>query len=198
LDDSGGLSPLEEMPQVKAGEKDIFETDFDVPGLEDESGSQAVALEEADTGLDSSDFDLEIDSDAESGSVVVALDEEADDAAATVQQRGRKRPTRAVVVDEDEVAVEEDFGELDEEGAVAVEDEEEFDEEAAPARTVVKEKLLPAAPWGAGQVFVMLPCVIIMFFVTLLGFEMVQSAVTQKGPGVVTRLIGGMFDSKLK
>src|SRR5262249_44779340 len=43
LDDSGGLAPIEEeaAPQTGSGsgEKDIFETDFDVPALEDESGS---------------------------------------------------------------------------------------------------------------------------------------------------------------
>jgi serine/threonine protein kinase len=46
-------------PQPPAQEeKDIFETDFDVPALEDESGSQDVALDESDTDLDSSDFDI--------------------------------------------------------------------------------------------------------------------------------------------
>src|SRR5262249_32760187 len=64
LDDSGGLAPLEAdaSPQVKtdSDEKDIFETDFEVPALEEDSGSEAVAMEDADTGLESSDFDLEI------------------------------------------------------------------------------------------------------------------------------------------
>src|SRR5262245_39040739 len=70
LDDSGGSSPLEE------GERDIFETDFEVPALEEESGSEAVALDE-DTDLESSDFDLALSdedmqaSDDESTSQVV-------------------------------------------------------------------------------------------------------------------------------
>ena len=88
LDDSGGLAPAEDAPQVKAGQdKDIFETDFEVPALEEESGSQVAAL---DTDLDSSDFDLalgdsEVAAEEGSGSQVVALDEEeADEAAATV------------------------------------------------------------------------------------------------------------------
>ena len=39
-------------------QKDIFETDFELPALDDESGSEAVAIEESDTDLESSDFDL--------------------------------------------------------------------------------------------------------------------------------------------
>jgi hypothetical protein len=35
--ESGTLAPAEE-----SGEKDIFETDFEVPALEEESGSEAV------------------------------------------------------------------------------------------------------------------------------------------------------------
>jgi Ca-activated chloride channel family protein len=42
----------------KEGQMDTFATDFEVPALEDESGSQVVALDDADTGLQSSDFDL--------------------------------------------------------------------------------------------------------------------------------------------
>src|SRR5207245_584086 len=87
LDEGGGLAPLED-----SGEKDIFETDFDMPALEDKSGSEAVALEEPDTNLESSDFDLTTGEGGkgggESGSQVVALDEEeADEAAATVAKR---------------------------------------------------------------------------------------------------------------
>lgn len=53
------------------GEKDIFETDFDPPLLDD-SPSQAVALDEADTDLASSDFELAV----ERGTGVVALEED--------------------------------------------------------------------------------------------------------------------------
>jgi hypothetical protein len=62
-------------------QKDIFETDFELPALDDESGSEAVALEESDTDLESSDFDLAINegdaaAEDESGSQVVALEED--------------------------------------------------------------------------------------------------------------------------
>src|SRR5262249_58444476 len=82
------------------GEGDIFETDFEVPALDDESGSEAVALDEGDTDLESSDFDLALDegdagSAEESGSQVVALEDEAEvDEAAETVQRPRKKAAR--------------------------------------------------------------------------------------------------------
>lgn len=51
-----------EQAQASAGEeKDIFEIDFEVPALEDESGSQVVALDDEDLNLESADFDLALD-----------------------------------------------------------------------------------------------------------------------------------------
>jgi len=153
LDDSGNLSS-EETPQLKAGkDKDIFETDFEVPALEEESGSQVAAL---DTDLDSSDFDLALgDSDVaveeDSGSEVVALDEEeADEAAATVAAKRKTKHKPAADLAEDEDL---GFDQLDEEAVAAVEEE---GEEAA-GRVVVKEKVQKAAPWGVMPVLLMLP-----------------------------------------
>ena len=106
LEDSARLAPLEEEKPTAGEDKDIFETDFEVPALEDESGSQVAALDESDTDLESSDFDLalgEEDMAAEegSGSQVVALDEEGevDEGAATVA-----RPRRAGATAEEEEA----------------------------------------------------------------------------------------------
>jgi hypothetical protein len=60
LDDSGDLLPMEESGKKggAAGEGDIFETDFEVPALEEDSGSQVAALDESDTDLENSEFDL--------------------------------------------------------------------------------------------------------------------------------------------
>src|SRR5262249_18300452 len=86
---------------------DIFETDFDVPALEEESGSEAVALDDADTNLDSSDFDLALEegdvaAQDESGSQVVALGgEEGGEAGATTPAPGRKarkKPKKAAAL----------------------------------------------------------------------------------------------------
>jgi excisionase family DNA binding protein len=184
LDDSGGLSPLE-----PAAPGDIFETEFEVPSLEEESGSEAVALETTDTDLESSDFDIAIsDEDLavedESGSQVVAVeDEEADDAAATVAAPSRAR-RRAQPADE--------FEDLEGEPAEAVE------EEVEPARTVIKERVLPPAPWGPVPALFLLPCVLILFAVTLMGYELVQSTAGHKGPGLLTRTIGGLLNDDIK
>jgi hypothetical protein len=183
LDDSGGVAPLEEeQPQLKAdsGEKDIFETDFEVPALEEDS--------EAQTDLDSSDFDIALDDSAieeESASQVVALDEEADEAAAT----------RADEAEAEAEVEAEKFGGLE---------AEEDDEEAAvladidDAKTVVKERLVEPAPWGPLPVVFMLPCVVVMVLVGLLGFELVQTSGGYKAPGVLTKAVSDMIGRPLK
>ncbi len=113
LDDSG-LKPIDSDSRGPSdSDKDIFETDFEVPALDDDSGSEAVALDESDTDLESSDFELAIGDDDmavedESGSQVVALDdEEADEAAATVARARRGGRAKKLVADEDEEAFEE-------------------------------------------------------------------------------------------
>jgi hypothetical protein len=189
LDDSGGL---EGAPKSKAGkgsseDKDIFESDFEVPALEDESSSQVAALE---TDLDSSDFDLTLgDSEVvadESGSQVVALDEEeADEAAATVTAKGRPGAELEEEVELDELAeVPEEEAEVEEEEAVGA------------VREVVRERLIRPAPWGVLPVILMLPCVIVMFLVLLMGLELVQSAVGYQPPGFLTKTFMGLIGGK--
>ncbi len=182
LDDSGETAAAGKSPQAKAGaaaEKDIFETDFEVPALEEESGSEVAALETGDTDLESSDFDLALDdsdlaSEDESGSQVVALDEEAADEAAE---------TIAGEVGEDlEAEVEED-----EEGAAT-----------GPVREVVREKLIEPAPWGALPTVFMLPCVAVMVVVAIMGFELIQSTAGFKSAGFFTKQIGDLVGMKAR
>jgi hypothetical protein len=196
LDDSGGLAPLEEEAPAKAasgsGEKDIFETDFDVPALEDESGSQAVALDDSDTDLESSDFDLALgDEDAgseeESGSQVVVLEdeEEVDEGAATVARSARRRaPQAAADLDESaEVPVHED---LVEEG-----------DEGIPTRRVAAA----SADWGPMPALVLIPCVILMFLVGIMGFELLHGMWGYRQPGkvsgVVVKGLSDLFGAEL-
>jgi hypothetical protein len=161
LEDSGKLAPLEE-----GGDKDIFESDFDMPALEEESGSEVAALEEPDTDLDSSsDFDLALNeedaaAEGESGSQVVTLDEEeADEAAATVA-RPRPKPEEGEAEEIDELLGEEAAPEAEEEAVVA----------AAPTE------------WGLLPAIVMTPAVLIMILVGLLSFELVHSMWGYKQP----------------
>lgn len=210
LDDSGNVEALaEDTPQVKSKgkaksktkmkkpasneEQDIFDTDFEVPSLEDGSSDEATV---ADSELESSDFDLALDDselaqEEESGSQVVALDEEDSEVSAD----------DTAVVDDVEVEDESsDFADLDADVEVEDDDAVEVDvDDGSPARTrtVIKEKLIPPAPWGVMPVIFMLPCVIIMFLVGILGFEMVQTTAGFKPPGVLTQAIAETFDVKL-
>jgi hypothetical protein len=200
LDDSSEMQLEEdERPQVKSkkkggdDEQDIFDTDFEVPAL-DESDDATVA----DSELESSDFDIALDdsdlsSEDESGSQVVALDEESD--ADTVADDD------AAVVDDIEVEEESsDFADLDQD--VEVEEEDvEVEVEGAKTRvktrtvTVVEEKLIPAADWGILPVIFMFPCVIIMFLVGVMGFEAVQTSAGIRPPGTLTSAVAKMIDA---
>ena len=185
LDDSGGSSPLEES----AEDKDIFETDFEVPALEEESGSEAVALDE-DTDLEteeSSDFDLAIDemdvgSEDESGSQVIALDEEeveADEDEAT--PRG-KRKAKLLTDDEDEASEFAGIGPSDE-------DEDETAAAAAGGKTRVQYVEKPDAPWGPVPAMLMLPCIVVLFVVGLMGFELIQGMMSYQKTGKFSGLL---------
>jgi excisionase family DNA binding protein len=190
LDQSGGASPADS--DSSSDEKDIFETDFEVPALDEESGSEAVALEESDTDLEgSSDFDLALHegdapSEEETGSQVVALEDEgADESAETVARPRPKAGGRRAAA-----ALAEEEGELqdDVEGDLA-------DEEAAPAMAAA-----PAAPadWGIAAPVGALLTFVVLFLVSLMSFELVQSmwGYHTGGPvsGPVVRFFAGMLD----
>jgi hypothetical protein len=199
LDPEGGLEASDETDALAGDdeEKDIFETDFEVPALEEEeSGSQAVSLEDEDTDLETSDFDLDVEEgsseeDAESGSQVVSLDDEGDeiDEGAETEARPRRARRRAVV--------EEDEGDLDLEiDPTADSDEEE--EAAVGAATAA-----PPAHWGALPAVLLIPSVVILFFVALLSFELAGTMWNYRQPGhttgfgVVLHPIAKYFDSTL-
>lgn len=159
LDEGGGLSVEEEG--AAEGEESVFETDFEVPSMDEESGSDAVALDE--TGLESSEFDLSVEGE-ESGSQVVPLEdeEEYDEGADTVQRK--RRP--AAAEGEEEL---EDLGEaldedLDEEPAL------EEEEEAAAVAAAPE----PPADWGIAVPLASLACTVILFLVSLMSFELIQ------------------------
>lgn len=199
LDDSGNVAGAEDetaAPQVKSRKKqgaggeeqDIFDTDFEVPAL-DESDDATVA----DSELESSDFDLALDdsdlaAEDESGSQVVALDEE--DAETVADDEGGAAVADDVDVEEESS----DFADLDEDVQVEDTEGEDVEVESAGAvqvkrETVVKEKLIPPAQWGVLPVIFMLPCVIVMVLVGILGFEIVQSSSGMKPPGPLTLAI---------
>jgi excisionase family DNA binding protein len=190
LADSGRLVPTDEaedkLTPADSGE-DIFETDFEVPALEDESGSQVVPLDESDTDLESSDFDLALSDEdiateaGDSGSQVVPLEEgeEVDEGAATVAKQ------RKVT----EEAEEEAEGLVEEEG------------ELAPRRRVV----VPAAPadWGVFAPVTLMVSTLFLFFVGLMSIELLNGMwgfhQPNKASNIMIKAIGGLIpgvDSK--
>jgi excisionase family DNA binding protein len=186
LDDSGDLLPIEgEVASKSEEEADIFETDFEVPALDEDSGSEAVALDESDTDVESSDFDLalgeeDVASEEESGSQVVALEEEeAEPGASTVARAGRGK--KGLLAEEDE-------------GLLAEDELEGEPQELAVAAA-------PAA-WGPLPAIIMIPCVIVMFLVTLISFEQIQSMWgyhnNQKVSSTLSRSLANLFSLDVK
>src|SRR5262249_50888665 len=134
-----GVEGTADAPARKKG--GIFEaTDFEIPAVEDDSASEAVSLEESDTDLESSDFDLALDeadasAEEESASEVVALED---------APKGRAKRKR--VDDDDDGAV--DLGDDLEEGPSAskalrgvrreeVEDDDDYEVSEAAEEEVV-------------------------------------------------------------
>ncbi|HZV04133.1 MAG TPA: helix-turn-helix domain-containing protein [Gemmataceae bacterium] len=166
LDDSGGLSV--EQGAASSSGSNVFETDFEVPSLGEESGagssSEAVALEESDTDLGSSEFDISVE-DGESGSQVVPLEDEEDydEGAATVQRKAKTRGART--------PGEESLDDLGEELHEDLDEAPGEEEEVSP---VVATAPAPPADWGVMVPVVSLVSTIILFLVMLMSFELMQ------------------------
>jgi excisionase family DNA binding protein len=182
LDDSGGLAAMDDSSSSsEQGEKDIFETDFEVPALEEESGSEAVALDEG-TDLESSDFDVDVNE--SSGSQVVSLEDEPEvDETAETQTARSRRPS--ALLDDSGAGVET-------EGLEEGEEEEELVEGRVPATAAAAP-----AEWGSFPGIALLIGLPILFVVTLMGFEMLQTQHGYHKPGVVTGAIANMVGEKL-
>ncbi len=151
LDEEGGLAPVEDSGELAAEDNNLFESDFDVPSLDDESASEAVPLEES-----SSDFDLAVDDSVvletgDSQSQVVPLPEDEVDESGETQQRPARKSKLAPSGDLENEGL--DLG-LDESSEAAAEEEAvgEEDEEAAPAMaggpTQYVEAPRPSGAWG--------------------------------------------------
>jgi hypothetical protein len=182
LEDSGGSS-LEQAAlgagaEEAADKGDIFETDFEIPPME-ESGSEAIPAE-SDTDVEGSDFvpDSDVAGDEPSESEVVLLGDE-DEAEATAAKtsaklKGKKGKKKA---DEEEVEVSADEDE-DASASKALkgvkgkkrgaEAEEEEEEEAAPAGAVVER---PTKPWGVVPVLLLAPTLFVVLLGAIMGYE---------------------------
>jgi hypothetical protein len=167
LDDTPAAKPDDATAAYAEEQKDIFETDFELPALDDESGSEAVALEESDTDLESSDFDLALGEEGESGSEVTA-----------VPESGRRRQAVAAA------AQDEELDEFEEDLTVAEEDER-------PVPAAAKKE------WGILPALVLIPTVAIMLLVGLMSFELLRSmwgyTAPSKPSGMLVRFFAQQF-----
>ena len=183
-DDSSGEMAKLAQPEEQ---KDIFATDFDIPALDEDSGSEAVQLEDSDTDLESSDFDLALDESGEadeSASEVVQLDEDLEaEEAAPSSRKGRK----ARVLDEDEASAEEELADVD----------EEEEEELVPASAAIAAQ---PKPWGPLPAIVLGVALLPMILVTFMSFELLHGMWSYRQGGTkptytITRGIAHLFTS---
>jgi hypothetical protein len=191
LADSSRLVPVDDdgtaLKPDESGE-DIFETDFEVPALEAESGSEVVPLDESDTDLESSDFDLALSDDdiatesSKRRAQVVPVDEEdVDEGAATISKK------RSLV----EEVEDDDSGET-----AAVAEEEADEEQVTPSRR--RTVVVPAAPadWGVFAPVTLMVSTLFMFFVALMSVELMNGMwgfhQPTKASSLMIRAIGGM------
>jgi hypothetical protein len=154
--------------EAEGGERDIFETDFELPSLEEGS-------EEATIDAGSSDFELALDdsdiaTDDESGSQVIALEE-------------------GEYADDGEQTVTGEYGdveeEYDEEGAPV--------REKIVVEEVIRDRWIRPAPWGILPTVFMLPCTAVMILIGIMTFEMLASSGGFKSSGVLTKAIAAQI-----
>ncbi len=166
-------------------EQDIFETDFELPAVDDEAAAGEETVDEA-----SSDFELALDDsdiaeEDASGSQVVALEEEEYDAG------GETVDGDLEGFDEGDIQVDDDDVEVEEDAEVEV-------REKVVVQEVVREKWIKPAPWGILPTVFMLPCVVLMVLAGIMGWELVQSSGGYRSAGFLTRSIAEPLGMKVK
>ncbi|HEX4608090.1 MAG TPA: hypothetical protein VH092_07785, partial [Urbifossiella sp.] len=164
--DAGSLGSLEAAAIEDEGKGDIFETDFEIPNLPDESGSEAVALE-TDTDLEESsdvaldDVDVVSEDDA-SGSEAVVLEDE-DEAPPS---SSRRRAAAAALDDEEGGSAS---------SALAGVRGRRHDEDEDEDETVPSGAVAPPAPWGIVPALVLFPSFVLLIVGGLMGYELLHT-----------------------
>ncbi len=204
LDDSGEGSSLE-AAAVESDEEskgDIFETDFEIPPMSDESGSEAVALDSDPDLEEQSEVELaleegDVSGEDETGSQVVLLEDE-DEAPTRTPSGRRRKPSSAV--DLADVEEEESVGSALQGVRGRRRDEEEEEEEEAE-RAGAGRAAAPAA-WGAFPAVVLIPTFFLVLLGTLTGFEILHTMVgyqqPSQAPAPIVRGLAGNLDMELR
>ncbi|HYH68616.1 MAG TPA: hypothetical protein VD866_28240 [Urbifossiella sp.] len=181
--DAGSLGSLEAAALDDEGKGDIFETDFEIPNMPDESGSEAVALE-SDTDLEGASedvaldgVDLEIDEEDTSGSEAVVLDDE-DEAPAPRSGRGRRGA-------DDEWA-----------GVGGGRRRQDDDEDDVPVGVAAP------APWGVIPAIVLFPSFALLLVGGLMAYELLHTmtgyAQPRKPASPIVRSIAKQLDMDVR
>jgi hypothetical protein len=168
-----GADALEES----SDKGDIFETDFEIPPMPEESGSEAVAID-SDSDLEKSDFELASDDSdvvAEGDADALAEEEEAPKPKPAAKAAKPKKVVSEAEVDLEEVTDEEDEGSAaaalkGAKGKRVTDDDE--DEEAVPAGAMVER---PTKPWGVLPALFLAPTFFVVLLGLLMGYEMLQT-----------------------
>jgi hypothetical protein len=189
LDDNSGVadalaSQLQSDRGGNQSEGDIFETDFELPAITDESGSEVVGI---DSDVDDSGFEVDLNemeaADDTSASEVVVVDDDAvliDDEA-------------AILTDEDEALVEVD----DERGSAsrALRGVSRDDDEVTTVRAPV------AVPWGPLPAALLLPALLFVFLGGLMSYEVLRGMWGYHSPtqpaNALVRGVADMFGMKV-
>jgi hypothetical protein len=212
LDDSGGSSlehaALDSAADESADKGDIFETDFEIPPMPDESGSEAVALE-SDTDLEKSDFvtdENEVLSEEPSESEVVLLgdEDEAPKSSAKLKSKVGRKPATEEADVEVEVADDEEDASISKalkgaKGKRREDDDEDEEAKVSPAATIVER---PTKPWGIVPLLFLAPAILVVFLGALMGFETLNTMTSYQQPrkpaSPLIRSIASNFDMELR
>lgn len=188
---------------------DIFETDFEIPALEDDSGSEVLPMEEADTDLESSDFDLAVDSeemstDSDGSGSNIDIIDEADESEEIPKSKKNKRAALKLDDDDDSGGV--SFDDMDLESGVSAsralrgvkgdagdDIEAVEDEEGVPVGAVVAAP----APWGPLPALLLLPTVLLAFVGAIMAYEVIGGMMGYKtSSNLVVESVSGLFGVK--
>ena len=208
LDDSSDSGIVAPGDSDEIEKRDIFETDFVIPPM-DESASEAVALEpEPDIETADSDVVEVSDSDASdetSGSEVVLVDDEEEEARPKARKKGatkKAEPTEEGDVDLADV----DLADEDEEsvskalkGAKGRKGDEEDEDEEALA---VPAGAYRPMPWGVLPALFLFPTLAFTLIGALMGFEILQTMMGYQQPrkpaAPLVRALATNLDMELK
>jgi len=198
LDDSGEGSSLEAAAlEGDESKGDIFETDFEIPPMTDESGSEAVAID-SDTDLEPEiALDDEVVAEEETGSEVVEIEDETEEARPA--KKGKKQAAVAADDDVDLAEVEDEDGDSVASALKGVKsrrlDDEEEETEVAGGRPAPR-------PWGPLPAIILFPALLIVAFAAIMGFELIGTMMgyqQARKPGApLVRYVAKTFDMDLK